>query len=141
MPTMTDGPVQTRVETITIPAGAVGNEKPILLVTETWFAPAIDAVVQLTKTGWAFVFDRVTGKPVWPIEERAVPASDAPGEKSWPTQPFPTRPPAFEAVRISWVPGRTASNSKRPSEPVVKPRPSSRRSEVRSAGTTRPRTE
>ncbi|MBZ5623404.1 MAG: pyrroloquinoline quinone-dependent dehydrogenase [Acidobacteriia bacterium] len=56
---------------------------------------SIEAVVQLTKTGWAFVFDRVTGKPVWPIEERAVPASDAPGEKSWPTQPFPTRPPAF----------------------------------------------
>jgi len=39
------------------------------------------------------VFDRVTGKPVWPIEERAVPVSDVPGEHAWPTQPFPTRPP------------------------------------------------
>jgi quinoprotein glucose dehydrogenase len=55
----------------------------------------IDAVVQLTKQGFAFVFDRVTGKPVWPIEERAVPQSDVAGEKSWATQPFPTRPPAF----------------------------------------------
>jgi quinoprotein glucose dehydrogenase len=55
----------------------------------------IDAVVQLTKQGYAFVFDRVTGKPVWPIEERAVPQSDVAGEKSWPTQPFPSRPPAF----------------------------------------------
>jgi quinoprotein glucose dehydrogenase len=62
---------------------------------------SIDAVVQLTKTGWAFVFDRMTGKPVWPIEERTVPASDAPGEKSWPTQPFPTRPPAFEEQGVT----------------------------------------
>ncbi len=61
----------------------------------------IDAVVQLTKTGWAFVFDRLTGKPVWPIEERAVPVSDAPGEKSWPTQPFPIRPPAFEEQGVT----------------------------------------
>ena len=58
-------------------------------------------MVQLTKTGWAFVFDRVTGKPVWPIEERAVPASDVPGEKAWPTQPFPTKPPAFSEQGVS----------------------------------------
>jgi quinoprotein glucose dehydrogenase len=56
---------------------------------------SIDAVVQLTKQGLVFVFDRVTGKPVWPIEERPVPASDMPGERAWPTQPFPTRPPAI----------------------------------------------
>ncbi len=55
----------------------------------------IDAVVQLTKQGFAFVFDRVTGKPVWPIEERPVPASDVGGEHAAPTQPFPTKPPAF----------------------------------------------
>ncbi len=61
----------------------------------------IDAVVQLTKTGWAFVFDRVTGKPVWPIEERPVPASGVPGEQAWPTQPFPTRPPAFEQQGVT----------------------------------------
>jgi quinoprotein glucose dehydrogenase len=56
---------------------------------------AVDGVVQLTKQGFAFVFDRVTGKPVWPIEERPVPQSDVAGEKSWPRQPFPTRPAAF----------------------------------------------
>jgi quinoprotein glucose dehydrogenase len=61
----------------------------------------IDAVVQLTKTGWAFVFDRVTGKPVWPIEERPVPASSAPGEQAWPTQPFPSKPPAFEKQGVT----------------------------------------
>jgi quinoprotein glucose dehydrogenase len=53
---------------------------------------AIDGVVQLTKQGFVFVFDRVTGAPVWPIEERPAPASDVEGEHAWPTQPFPTRP-------------------------------------------------
>jgi len=52
----------------------------------------IDGVVQLTKQGFVFVFDRVTGTPVWPIEERPAPASDVEGEHAWPTQPFPTRP-------------------------------------------------
>ena len=56
---------------------------------------SIDAVVQLTKQGLVFVFDRVSGKPVWPIEERPVPSSDMPAERAWPTQPFPTRPPAI----------------------------------------------
>jgi len=61
----------------------------------------IDAVVQLTKTGWAFVFDRISGAPVWPIEERKVPASDVPGEQAWPTQPFPTKPPAFSEQGVT----------------------------------------
>jgi quinoprotein glucose dehydrogenase len=52
-------------------------------------------VVQLTKEGFAFAFDRVTGKPVWPIEERPVPASDIPSEHASPTQPFPAKPPAY----------------------------------------------
>jgi glucose dehydrogenase len=55
----------------------------------------LDVVVQATKQGFLFVFERETGKPVWPIEDRPVPQSDVPGEKSWPTQPFPTRPPPF----------------------------------------------
>jgi quinoprotein glucose dehydrogenase len=55
----------------------------------------IDSVVQLTKQGFAFVFDRVSGEPVWPIEERPVPPSDVAGEHTWKTQPFPSRPPAF----------------------------------------------
>jgi quinoprotein glucose dehydrogenase len=55
----------------------------------------IKSVVQLTKQGFAFVFDRVTGRPVWPIEERPVPQSTVPGEKTSRTQPFPTKPPPF----------------------------------------------
>ena len=55
----------------------------------------VDVVIQPTKQGFLFVFERETGKPLWPIEERSVPKSDVPGEESWPTQPFPTRPPAF----------------------------------------------
>jgi quinoprotein glucose dehydrogenase len=61
----------------------------------------VDAVVQLTKQGFAFVFDRVTGDPVWPIEERPVPPSDVPGEETSPTQPFPTRPPAFSPQGVT----------------------------------------
>lgn len=71
------------------------------LVTITVDGRRIDAVVQLTKQGFAFVFDRVTGEPVWPIEERPVPPSDVAGEAAWPTQPFPTRPPPFEAQGIT----------------------------------------
>ena len=56
----------------------------------------VKAVAQLTKQAWAYVLDRVTGKPVWPIEERPVPQSDVPGEKTSPTQPFPTKPPAYD---------------------------------------------
>jgi quinoprotein glucose dehydrogenase len=55
----------------------------------------IKAVAQASKQGFLYVFDRVTGQPVWPMEERAVPQSDVPGEKTSPTQPFPTKPPAY----------------------------------------------
>jgi quinoprotein glucose dehydrogenase len=55
----------------------------------------VDAVAQATKFGSLFVFDRVTGEPLWPIEERPVPQTDVAGEWSSPTQPFPTKPPAF----------------------------------------------
>ena len=60
------------------------------LVTLTLDGRRVDAVVQLTKQGFVFVFDRVTGKPLYPVEERPVPPSDAPGESAWPTQPFST---------------------------------------------------
>ncbi len=66
------------------------------LVTITVDGKRIDAVAQVTKRGDTFVFDRVTGTPVWPIVERPVPTdSDVPGEKPYPTQPFPTRPRSF----------------------------------------------
>ena len=61
----------------------------------------IKAVVQLTKQGLAFVFDRVTGEPVWPIIEQPVDQSLIPGERSSKTQPFPSKPPPFEPIGIS----------------------------------------
>jgi quinoprotein glucose dehydrogenase len=56
----------------------------------------IPAVAQVTKTGMTFVFNRLDGKPVWPINERPVPQTDVPGEKTAATQPFPTKPAPFE---------------------------------------------
>ena len=74
---------------------------PPSLASITVSGKRIDAVVQLTKQGFAFVFDRVTGTPVWPIEERPVPASDIKGEHSWPTQPFPLKPPPISPQGVS----------------------------------------
>jgi len=65
------------------------------LVTVHRDGTTIDAVAEATKQGFLFVFDRVTGKPLWPIEGRSVPKSDVHGEEAWPTQPFPTAPPPF----------------------------------------------
>jgi quinoprotein glucose dehydrogenase len=56
----------------------------------------IAAVAQVTKQGFTLVFDRRTGEPVWPIEERPVPSATMPGDEASPTQPYPTRPPPFE---------------------------------------------
>lgn len=61
----------------------------------------IKAVVQVTKQSFAYVLDRTTGKPVWPIEERPVPASTVPGERASRTQPFPTKPPPFDRQGIT----------------------------------------
>jgi quinoprotein glucose dehydrogenase len=61
----------------------------------------IKAVTQLTKMGMSFVFDRVTGKPVWPIEEKPVPQTDVPGERTSPTQPFPSKPGPYEPMGYS----------------------------------------
>ncbi len=62
---------------------------------------AIKAVAQPTKQGILYVFDRVTGQPVWPIEERPVEKGTVPGEWYSPTQPFPTKPPAYERTGVS----------------------------------------
>jgi glucose dehydrogenase len=59
------------------------------------------AVLQITKQAFVFAFDRNTGEPIWPIEERAVPASDVPGEEAWPTQPHPTLPAPFDRQGIA----------------------------------------
>lgn len=61
----------------------------------------VDALAQITKFGFVFVFDRATGAPLFPIVERPVPRSDVPGERSWPTQPFPTRPAPFARQRLT----------------------------------------
>ncbi|RVU03048.1 c-type cytochrome [Mucilaginibacter limnophilus] len=68
---------------------------PPNLITITRDGKKIDAVAQVTKQGLVFVFDRETGKPLFPIEERKVPQSDIPGEESWPTQPFPVKPAPY----------------------------------------------
>ncbi|HEV3197752.1 MAG TPA: pyrroloquinoline quinone-dependent dehydrogenase [Bryobacteraceae bacterium] len=65
------------------------------LITVKHNGMTVDAVAQPTKQGFLFVFNRVTGEPLWPIEERPVPQSDVPGESSSLTQPFPTKPPPF----------------------------------------------
>jgi quinoprotein glucose dehydrogenase len=69
---------------------------PPVLVDVTVGGKKIPALAQVTKSGFTFVFDRVTGKPVWPIKEQRVPQSDVPGEKTAATQPFPTKPAPFE---------------------------------------------
>ncbi len=61
----------------------------------------VDIVAQPTKYGALYVFDRVTGEPLWPIEERPVPKSDVPGEETWPTQPFPTKPPPYGRLQFT----------------------------------------
>lgn len=68
---------------------------PPVLLTVAHEGRAVDAVAQTTKQGYVFLFDRVTGKPLFPIEERPVPQSDVPGEMSWPTQPAPLLPMPF----------------------------------------------
>lgn len=61
----------------------------------------VKAVAQITKQAFVFAFDRETGEPIWPIEDRPVPASDVPGEVTAPAQPFPTRPAPFDLQGIS----------------------------------------
>ena len=72
------------------------------LATITVDGRDIDAVAQVAKNGFTYVFDRVTGEPVWPIEERPVDTTtDVPGEVLYATQPFPTQPPAFSRQGVS----------------------------------------
>ncbi len=65
------------------------------LITVTHEGKKIEAVAQISKHGYVFLFDRLTGKPLFPINETPVPASDLPGEEAWPTQPIPTLPENF----------------------------------------------
>src|SRR5207244_12983365 len=72
-----------------------------ILVDITRNGRTIKAVAQPTKQSWLYVFDRTTGEPIWPIEERPVPKGEVPGEWYAPTQPFVTKPPAYDLQGIS----------------------------------------
>ena len=75
---------------------------PVLVDVEIEGRPGITKIVaQPSKQGWLYVLDRETGEPIWPIEEREVEASDVPGERLALTQPFPTRPPAYDRQGVS----------------------------------------
>ena len=74
---------------------------PPNLLTVTRGGTRVDAAAQITKSGFVFLFDRVSGKPLFDIRERAVPASDLRGERAWPTQPIPTRPAPFARQSIT----------------------------------------
>ena len=82
------------------------------LVTVTRDGSRVEAVAQITKSGFVFLFDRTSGKPLFDVVERAVPASDLHGEQAWSTQPFPVKPAPFarQAIREADV---TASERRR----------------------------
>jgi quinoprotein glucose dehydrogenase len=77
------------------------SASPPLLATVMHDGKPVDVVVQGNKTGFLYVLNRDTGKPVFPVEERPVPQSDVPGETTSPTQPFPTAPPAFTLQHLT----------------------------------------
>ena len=72
-----------------------------ILIDVTVAGRPVKAVAQPTKQAFLYVFDRVTGEPLWPIEERPVPQGDVPGEYYSLTQPFPTKPPAYERQGVT----------------------------------------
>lgn len=72
-----------------------------LLLTVEHDGKKVDVVAQATKFGFLYVLNRVTGQPLWPVEERPVPKSDMPGEASWPTQPYPTAPPPYARQKFT----------------------------------------
>ncbi|MDZ7604240.1 MAG: PQQ-binding-like beta-propeller repeat protein [Cyclobacteriaceae bacterium] len=74
---------------------------PPNLITVTHHGEKIDAVAQITKSGFVFLFDRQTGKPLFDIEERPVQQTDLKDEETWPTQPFPTAPPPFAGQKLT----------------------------------------
>ncbi len=71
------------------------NATAPMLLTVLHNGKMVDVVAQAGKEGFVWVFNRETGEPLWPVDERAVPRSDMPGEITWPTQPFPSKPPPF----------------------------------------------
>ena len=74
---------------------------PPNLVTVRHNGKKIDAVAQITKSAYIFLFERETGEPLFPIEEVPVPPSSLKGEEAWPTQPIPVKPPPFSRNRVT----------------------------------------
>jgi membrane-bound PQQ-dependent dehydrogenase (glucose/quinate/shikimate family) len=74
---------------------------PPALITVRRAGRDIPAVVQVTKMGLVFILDRVTGKPLYPVEEQPAPKSDVPGESAWPTQPIPLKPPPLSRSTVT----------------------------------------
>src|SRR5437762_337268 len=77
------------------------NSSASLLVDATIDGRPRKLLAQPSKQGWLYVFDRITGQPIWPIVETPVPQTDIPGEWTSPTQPIPSKPPAFSRTFVS----------------------------------------
>ena len=95
---LTTGKMKWHYQIVHHPIWDYDLSSPPLLVDITVDGKAIKAVAVPTKESFLYVFDRVTGKPIWPIVEKPVPQTDVPGEKTSPTQPFPTKPPLMRAT-------------------------------------------
>jgi glucose dehydrogenase len=74
---------------------------PASLVEATLNGKRVPAIAEFSKNGLLYVLDRMTGKPIWGVEERPVPKSDVPGEETWPTQPFPLKPPLLSRMTLT----------------------------------------
>ena len=74
---------------------------PPALIEATANGKRVPAVAEFSKSGLLYVLDRLTGKPIWGVEERPVPQSDVPGEETWPTQPFPLKPPPLTRLSMT----------------------------------------
>src|SRR6266576_838517 len=83
-----------------------------VLITVRRNGREVPAVGQVTKMGFVFILDRLTGKPLFPVEERPVPQSDVPGEVAWPTQPFPVQPPPLVRQSVNDADIRTSESNR-----------------------------
>lgn len=93
---------------------------PPNLVTVRHGGKRVDAVAQVTKHGYVFLFDRVTGRPLFPIREVPAPASDLPGERAWPTQPRPVKPAPFARQTLSVADVSPYADNRRELEEIIR---------------------
>ena len=98
--------LKTGVEEVALPVrapSALGSRHVVagLLMDVTIDGKPRKVIAVPSKQGWLYTFDRITGQPIWPIEERPVPQTDMPGEKTAKTQPFPTKPPPYSRTHVA----------------------------------------